>query len=330
MKAVLCKQFGGPSTLSVEDVPSPVAAKGQVVVGVHASAVNFPDTLIIENRYQFKPPLPFSPGGEFAGTVLSVGEGVADYATGDRVIAFAPWGAFAEEIAVDAKTLIRLPAQVRMEQGAALMMAYGTTYYALKDRARLQAGETLLVLGAAGGTGIAAIELGKLMGARVIAMASTDEKLALCKKRGAHETINYTSENFRERVKQLTDGRGVDVVYDPVGGTLTDLAVRGMAWNGRLLVIGFTSGEIPKLPLNLVLLKGCSVVGVFYGAFSEREPQRCSALTDELLALVAQGRLDPAVTERYRLEQASQALQKLADRQAMGKIVLLTERERQA
>lgn len=324
MKAVRVHRHGPPESMTVDEIASPVPAKGQVLVSVHASAVNFPDMLIIENKYQFKPELPFAPGGEVAGTVKSVGEGVTGFAAGDRVIAVCGWGGYAEEVLTTVDKLVRLPQRIDMEAAAALVITYGTSHYALKDRAAIQPGETLLVLGAAGGTGVSAIELGKLMGAKVIAAASSDEKLALCKARGADETINYATEDLRERVKALTGGRGVDVVYDPVGGAYAEPALRSMAWRGRYLVIGFTTGEIPKLPLNLVLLKGCSIVGVFYGGFAQAEPARYDAFMQELVGWLAEGRIAPAITARYPLERAAEALRVVADRRATGKIMLTT------
>ena len=317
-------RHGPPESLTVDEVPSPEPGKGQVLVSVHASAVNFPDTLIIENKYQFKPELPFAPGGEVAGTIKSVGEGVNGFEVGDRVIAVCGWGGYAEEVLTTVDKLVRLPQGIDMEAAAALVITYGTSHYALQDRAAIQPGETLLVLGAAGGTGVSAIELGKLMGAKVIAAASSDEKLALCKARGADETINYATEDLRQRVKALTGGRGVDVVYDPVGGAYAEPALRSMAWRGRYLVIGFTTGEIPKLPLNLVLLKGCSIVGVFYGGFAQAEPARYDAFMQELVGWLADGRIKPAITARYPLERAAEALRVVADRRATGKIMLTT------
>jgi len=324
MKAVRIHRHGPPESLVVEEVASPVPGEGQVLVSVHASAVNFPDTLIIENKYQFKPELPFSPGGEVAGTIRSVGPGVTGFAPGDRVIAVCGWGGFAEEVLTTVDKLVRLPAGIEMEAAAALVITYGTSHYALKDRAQIQPGETLLVLGAAGGTGISAIELGKLMGAKVIACASSAEKLALCKAQGADEVINYATEDLRERIKALTGGRGVDVVYDPVGGDYAEPALRSIAWRGRYLVIGFTAGAIPKLPLNLVLLKGCSIVGVFYGGFAKAEPARYDDFMQELVGWLAEGRLRPTITARYPLEEAAQALRVVADRRATGKIMLST------
>lgn len=324
MKAVLCEQFGPPSSLVVKEVPSLQPGPGQVVVAVHAASVNFPDGLIIENKYQFKPTLPFSPGGEVAGTVKALGPGVSGWAVGDRVIGVCGWGGFADEVAVDVRKLVRLPEGIAMDAASALVITYGTTHYALQVRGKLQPGETLLVLGAAGGTGLSAIELGKLMGARVIAAASSEEKLALCRQAGADDTINYASEDLREGIKRLTGGRGVDVVYDPVGGDYTEAALRSMAWEGRLLVIGFTTGTIPRPALNLTLLKGCSIVGVFYGAFSEREPARYDALMQELLGWLREGRIRPIISAHMPIEQATQALEILGRREVKGKIVLTT------
>lgn len=330
MKAVLCKQYGPPVSLVVEAVPSPQPGPGEVVVAVHAASVNFPDGLIIENKYQFKPELPFSPGGEVAGTLSAIGPGVSGWAVGDRVIAVCGWGGFADEVKVAAGKLIRLPEGIGMDAASALVITHGTTHYALQVRGQLQPGETLLVLGAAGGTGLSAVELGKLMGARVIAAASSDEKLALCRAAGADEVINYATEDLREALKRLTGGRGVDVVYDPVGGDYTEAALRSMAWGGRLLVIGFTAGTIPRPPLNLPLLKGCSLVGVFYGGFTEREPDRADALMQQLLGWLREGRVRPVISEYLPIEQAAQALDTVGQRRARGKIVLTTALGRSA
>ena len=324
MLAVLARRHGPPETLSIEDLPALVPGLGEVVVAVHAAAVNFPDTLIIEDKYQIKPPLPFSPGGEVAGVVKLLGEGVTGFRVGDPVIAACRYGGFAEEVLITPDRLVSVPKGVSMEAAASLMMTYGTTQYALQDCARMQPGETLLVLGAAGGTGLSAIELGKLMGARVIAAASSEEKLALCRERGADETILYTPQNLKDEIKRLTGGEGVDVVYDPVGGDYAEPALRGMAWGGRYLVIGFTAG-IPTLPMNLPLLKGCSIVGVFYGAFAKKFPKRYAQLRTELVQWLAEGRVKPAVTARYPLEQAAEALRVVAARRAIGKIVLTTK-----
>ena len=324
MKALLAQRHGPPESLVLQDIAPLQPGPGQVVVSVHASAVNFPDTLIIENKYQFKPALPFAPGGEVAGTLRAVGAGVRGWEVGQRVIAVPGWGGFAEEVLTTPDKLVRLPHGVDLQAAAALVMTYGTSHYALKDRAAVQPGETLLVLGAAGGTGVSAIELGKLMGARVIAAASSEEKLALCRAHGADATINYTTEDLRARLKDLTAGRGVDVVYDPVGGPYTEPALRSMAWRGRYLVIGFTAGEIPKPPLNLALLKGCSIVGVFYGGFAQAEPARYEAFMQELVGWLAEGRIRPAITARFPLERGTEALRLVADRRATGKIMLTT------
>ena len=321
MRAVVCKELGPPSSLRVEDVPSPEPGEGQVVVAVHACGVNFPDTLIIQGQYQFKPPLPFSPGGEVAGVVSRVGPGVDGVREGDRVIAVTGFGGFAEEVVVGATQVIPMPDAMDFRTGSAFLFTYGTTIYAYRDRASLAAGETVLVLGAAGGTGLSAVELGAALGAHVIAAASSEAKLALCRERGASDGIDYANENLRDRLKELTGGRGVDVCYDPVGGELAEAALRGMAWNGRYLVIGFTAG-IPKIPLNLVLLKSCQVVGVFWGAFHARDPARHRALIDELFALWEDRKIAPHVSAAYPLERAADALEDILARRALGKLVI--------
>ena len=325
MKAVLCKQYGPPDTLTFEELPSPRAGAGEVVVAVKAASVNFPDVLIIQNKYQFKPPLPFSPGSELAGVVKEVGSGVTGFKAGDKVIAFTTYGAFAEEVKTEASRLLPLPEGMDFASGAAFLLTYGTSDHALRDRGALKAGETLLVLGAAGGVGLAAIEIGKALGARVIACASSEEKLAVCRSHGADAGINYASEDLRERIKALTDGRGVDVVYDAVGGPYTEPAFRSLAWRGRLLVVGFAAGEIPKLPLNLALLKGASVVGVFWGDFTRREPRE---FADERAparrAGSREGKLRPHVSQTFPLEKAAEALKLMAARQVKGKVVLTT------
>ena len=322
MKAVLCKQFGPPESLVVEELPSPKAGAGEVVVSVKAASVNFPDVLIIQNKYQFKPPLPFSPGSEMAGLIKEVGEGVKGYKPGDRVIAFTTYGAFSEEVKVEATRLVPIPEGMDFNSAAAFLLTYGTSDHALRDRAQLKAGETLLVLGAAGGVGIAAIEIGKALGARVIAAASTDDKLDVCRAHGADETINYATEDLRERIKALTGGAGPDVIYDPVGGAYTELALRSIAWRGRLLVVGFAAGEIPKIPLNLTLLKGCSIVGVFWGDFTRREPQRFAEAMERLGRWYAEGRLKPHISATFPLDRAADALTMMANRQVIGKVVL--------
>ena len=322
MKAVLCKAYGPPESLVVEDVPPLAPGPGEVVIGVKAASVNFPDVLIIQNKYQLKPPLPFSPGSEVAGVVTSVGAGVTDVKAGDRVMAIVGYGAFAEEVRTEARRALPLPAGMDFESAAAFGLTYATSEHALVDRGALQAGETLLVLGAAGGVGLAAIEIGKILGARVIACASTDEKLAVCRAHGADETINYATEDLRERMKTLTGGNGPNVVYDPVGGNYTEPALRSIAWRGRLLVVGFAAGDIPKIPLNLTLLKGCAIVGVFWGEFTRREPKAFAASMQRLAAWYAEGKLKPHISGRYPLEGAASALTKMANREVTGKVVL--------
>lgn len=323
MKAVLCKAYGPPEDLVLEEVASPKAGKGQVVISVKACSVSFPDTLIIQGQYQFKPRMPFSPGGEIAGVVKELGEGVEHLRVGDRVMGFNGWGGFAEEIAIDANRVLPMPARMDFATAATVIMTYGTSHYALKYRGQLKSGETLLVLGAASGVGLAAVQIGKIMGARVIAAASTDEKLAICRQQGADEVINYTTEDLKERVKELGGKKGIDVIYDPVGGHYAEPALRGIGWGGRYLVIGFAAGEIPRIPLNLALLKGCSIVGVFWGAFTDREPQRNREALQELLSWFAAGKLQTLVSATYPLEQAADALDAMMRRKITGKVVLL-------
>jgi NADPH:quinone reductase len=324
MRAVLCRSYGPPEQLVVEEQPELTPSAGQAVVAVKACGVNFPDTLIIAGKYQFRPEPPFSPGGEVAGVVHAVGAGVTHVKPGDRVIALMPWGGYAEEVATDATRLVPIPAGVSFTQAAALLTTYGTTIHAFVDRAHLKAGETLLVLGAAGGVGLAAIQLGKLLGARVIAAASSADKLAICKQQGADELIDYAKEDLKERVKTLTKGTGVDVVYDPVGGPFSEQALRATEWNGRLLVIGFAAGEIPKIQLNLTLLKGASIVGVFWGQFTMREPAAAAAQFAQLLGWVADGKLTPHVHAELPLVDAAKAMRLLLDRKVHGKVVLVT------
>ena len=322
MKALLCKQFGPPDSLVLEDLPSPSAGAGEVVISIKAASVNFPDVLIIQNKYQVKPPLPFSPGSELAGVVKELGAGVTNVKPGDKVIAFTAFGAFAEEVKTEAVRLLPLPEGMSYEEGASFILTYGTTDHALRDRGQMKAGETLLVLGAAGGVGVAAIEIGKALGARVIACASSDEKLAVCRQHGADETINYATEDLRERIKALAGGKGVDVIYDAVGGPYSEPAFRSIAWRGRHLVIGFAAGEIPKLPLNLALLKGASVVGVFWGDFTRREPQAFAKSATQLARWYKEGKLKPHVSATFPLAQAAEAMNLLASRKAKGKIVI--------
>ena len=322
MRAVVCKEFGSPEALVVEEMDDSTAGEGQLLVQVKAAAVTFPDTLMLEDKYQFHPTPPYVPGGEAAGVVAAVGDGVDGWSVGDRVVGgLGTTGAYAELIAVPAATARRLPDSVDFAVATGLNYAYGTTLYALKHRAHIQPGETMLVLGAGGALGVSAVELGKLMGARVIAAASTEEKLDLCRERGADETINYATENLKERAKELTNGQGVDVVYDGVGGDKAEQALRAIGWEGRFLVIGFTGG-IPSIPLNLTLLKGCQIVGVFYGAMAARQPELNAEISDELIQLVASGDLRPHVSASFPLEGAGEAMRSLMDRTAVGKVVI--------
>ncbi|MGH2505658.1 MAG: NADPH:quinone oxidoreductase family protein [Ktedonobacterales bacterium] len=324
MKAVLCRSYGPPEQLEVAEIETPTPAAGEITLGVRACAVNFPDTLVIQGKYQFQPPMPFSPGTDVAGVVLAVGAGVEGLAVGDRALALVPNGGYAEAVVCEASAVLRIPDGVDFVSAAAFQMTYDTSYHALVDRAHLAAGETLLVLGAAGGVGMAAVELGKLLGARVIAAASSAEKVAICRAHGADEGIDYSSEDLRERLKTLAP-QGVDVVYDPVGGALSEPALRSLGWQGRHLVVGFAAGDIPRIPLNLPLLKGCSVVGVFYGGFITREPAHSLENKRRLLAWLAEGKIRPFVSQTYPLERAADALNDLLARRATGKLVLVTE-----
>ncbi|MDZ3994755.1 NADPH:quinone oxidoreductase family protein [Pseudomonas sp. Teo4] len=323
MKAVLCKTLGPASDLVLEEVASPVPKKNEILLDVQAAGVNFPDTLIIEGKYQFQPPLPFSPGGEAAGVVAAVGEKAGAFKVGDRVMALTGWGAFAEQVAVPFYNVMPIPQGMDFPIAAAFGMTYGTSMHALKQRGQLQPGETLLVLGASGGVGLAALEIGKAMGAKVIAAASSAEKLAVAKAAGADEVIDYSKASLKDEIKRLTGGQGVDVIYDPVGGELFEQAVRGLAWNGRLLVVGFASGTIPQLAANLVLLKGAAVIGVFWGAFAQRQPADNAANFQQLFAWHAEGKLKPLVSQTYPLAEAGAAIERLGQRQAVGKLVVL-------
>ncbi|MEC4721440.1 NADPH:quinone oxidoreductase family protein [Noviherbaspirillum sp. CPCC 100848] len=322
MKAILCKSWGLPDTLVVEELPDVIPAAGQVAIRVEAAGVNFPDVLIIQNKYQFKPELPFTPGSELAGVITAVGDGVTNVKTGDKVLAFVSQGAFAQQIAVPAKLVMPMPPGLDFDTAAAVTLTYGTSHHAVVDRAQLKAGETMLVLGAAGGVGLAAIEIGKALGARVIAAASTDEKLAVCTEHGADATINYTTQDLREAIKAATDGKGPDVIYDPVGGIYAEPAFRSIGWRGRYLVVGFANGEIPKLPLNLALLKGASLVGVFWGEYARREPKANLAAMRELMEWMAQGKIKPHISGRYALADTAQALNDMAARKVTGKVVI--------
>jgi NADPH2:quinone reductase len=323
MKALICREYGPPENLTVQDMPDLQPAAGEVVVRVRAAGVNFPDALIVQNLYQFKPTPPFSPGGETAGEVLAVGEGVTRVKVGDRVIALTIWGGFAEQVLAKQEQVIAMPEGLSFEVAGSLLLTYGTCLHALRDRAQLQPGQTVLVLGAAGGIGIATIELAKALGARVIAAASSAEKLATCRAKGADEVINYREQNLRDEVKRLTGGQGVDVVMDPVGGDYAEQALRSMAWRGRYLVVGFTDGQIPRLPLNLVLLKGCAIVGVFWGDFIQREPQAAQVDLRDLIQMLTKGQIKPLISGRYSLQEAPQAILELSQRRAQGKLIVL-------
>ena len=322
MKAVLCKTFGPAGCLVLEDIPPVELGPGQVAVAVKACGINFPDTLIIQGKYQFKPELPFAPGGEVAGVVTRVGPGEKGWQPGDEVIVFTTWGGLAQEMAVDGNRLIRKPSSMGFVEAAGFSMTYGTALYALEDRGALRQGETLLVLGAAGGIGVAGLQIGKALGARVIAGVSTPEKADFCRALGVDETIDYTAPGMKDRLKEMTDGKGVNVILDPVGGPYTESALRGIAWDGRLLVVGFAAGDIPKIPTNLTLLKNCAVIGVFWGAFLMRpSPQRDRHL-ERLVELHQSGAVKPQISAVYPLEQAPRAIQELADRRATGKVVV--------
>ncbi len=325
MKAVVCKAWGLPETLVIEDVPTPQPKAGEVLVDIRAASVNYPDVLMIQKRYQIQPELPFIPGSEVAGVVSALGEGVSNVKLGDRVIAFCSLGGFAEKVVVKAAGLIPTPAALDDATAAAFTLVYGTSYHAVLDRGELKAGQTMLVLGAAGGVGLAAVEIGKAVGARVIACASSDEKLAVCKAHGADVLINYTTQDLRAAIKEATGGLGPDVVYDPVGGIYAEPSFRSIGWRGRYLVVGFANGEIPKLPWNLALLKGASIVGVFWGDYVRREPQANAQAMRAMMAWVAEGKLKPLVSARYALADTPAAFNALAKRQATGKIVIVPE-----
>lgn len=326
MKAIVCKEFGPPEKLELQEVDEPHAGEGQLVIESRASTVTFPDALMIEDKYQFKAAVPYVPGGEAAGVVASVGPGVDGFAIGDRVIGSSGLtGGFQEKVLVSAGATRKLSKNVGFAEATGLLYSFGTGYYGLKFRGDLQPGETLLVLGAAGNVGLAAVELGKLMGARVIAAASSREKLSVCVDRGADETINYSTEDLKTRAKELTDGKGVDVIYDCIGGDYAEAALRAIGWEGRFLVIGFTAG-IPKLPLNLTLLKSCQVIGVFYGAMIARQPELLKEITTDLYAWMEEGKLNPYVSARYSLKEAPQALRDLLDRKVTGKVVIEANR----
>ena len=322
MKALLCTHYGPPDELELAEIADPVAGPGEVVVRVKAAALNFFDTLIVQGKYQTKPAFPFSPSAEFAGVVETVAPGVTAFKAGDRVLGFTGYGAARELIAVPSQALTPIPDGLDFDRAAGLCVTYGTTLYALKDRAHLHQGETLAVLGASGGTGLAAIEIGKLMGARVIACASSPEKLDFCRQHGADDGIDYTTENLKDGLRRVTNGKGADVIYDPVGGAYAEAALRGIAWEGRYLVIGFAAGDIPKVPFNLYLLKSANVLGVFWGAWTERDPDGHRANTAQLLRWAADGKLSSHVHAVYPLNEAAAALKAIAERRVMGKVIL--------
>lgn len=322
MRAVLCKSWGPPESLAVEEVAEPEPAPGEVIVDVKAVGLNFFDTLIIRGKYQFKPDLPFSPGAEVAGVVSALGRNVKGLSEGDRVLAHLYWGGCREKVSAPAEGIVPLPPSIPFAVAAGLTITYGTTIHALADRANLKSGETLAVLGAAGGVGQAAIEIGKIMGARVIACASSPEKLDFCRGLGADETINYTQEDLKEALRRSTGGKGADIIYDAVGGASSEPALRAIAWNGRFLVVGFAAGDIPRIPLNLVLLKGCQIVGVFWGEHIKREPERHRTSMAKILNWCASGKIKPHVHEAYRLEDTPAALQAIARREVKGKAIV--------
>ncbi len=324
MRAVVCKEWGGPEKLVIEDVPRPVLREGTVRVVVHAAGVNFADLLVIAGQYQEKPAFPFTPGAEAAGVVSEVGAGVSGFKPGDRVMALTGLGAYAEEAVVDAARILAIPDSMDFASAAAFPVAYGTSHGALEWRARLQAGEWLLVLGAAGGVGLAAVEVGKAMGARVIACAGGAEKLAVAQRHGADHVIDYSREDIRERVKAITGGHGADVVYDPVGGDAFDAALRSIAWGGRHIVIGFAAGRIPQIPANIVLVKNIDVIGFYWGSYQAHKPDVLRGSLEKLLGWVEEGKLKPHVSQRFALAEVAQALDSLQRRKSTGKVVLTT------
>ncbi|MGY6523731.1 MAG: zinc-binding dehydrogenase [Mongoliitalea sp.] len=328
MKAIICESYGLPDSLVYKEVENPSPGEKEVVIEVAACAVNFPDVLIIQNKYQFKPELPFSPGGEVSGVIKSVGNQVKHLKVGQRVLALCGWGGFAEEVKVSADRVFPIPPFMDDVTAASTLYTFGTSYFALKNRAQLKSGETLLVLGASGGVGLAAVELGKVMGATVIAAASSEDKLTICQEKGADHLINYETEDLKERVKELTQGKGVDVVLDVVGDRFAEPALRSMAWKGRYLVVGFAAGEIPKFPLNLILLKGCSVMGVFWGRFSTEEAQASQQNLMELVGMIQAGKISQHIHQLYSLEESPKALQEMMDRKVVGKAVVVVKRRK--
>ena len=322
MKAVLCSRYCGPDELELADIPDPVAAPGEAVIAIKAAALNFFDLLMIQGKYQIKPPFPFSPAAEVAGVVESVGAGVSSLKPGDRVIASCGHNGAREKISLPAEAIVKIPDALDFDRAAGIIITYGTALHALEDRASPKPGETLAVLGAAGGTGLAACELGKLLGLKVIACASSEEKLAFAKEHGADIGLNYAKDDLKEGLKQLTGGKGVDIVFDPVGGQFAEAALRAIAWEGRFLVIGFAAGDIPKMPLNLALLKGCDIRGVFWGAWTKINPAKNRANLEKLVQWAAEGKISSHVDRTFPLAQTAEALKVLAGRKAMGKVIL--------
>lgn len=328
MKAIICDNWGAPSSLQLRDMPSPQPGPKQVLVRVHVAAVNFPDALIVAGKYQFRPEFPFSPGGELSGEIIAIGGEVKHLKIGDKVVGLASHGAYAQEAVIDATHIVPLPAGISdadLEIAGSFVLTYGTSLHAIKDRAEAKAGETLLVLGAGGGVGLAAVEIGKLMGLRVIAAASSHEKRDAAIAHGADEVIDYTAEDLRERIKALTEGKGADIVYDPVGGDFAEPALRSVGWRGRYLVVGFAAGDIPKIPINLLLLKGSALVGVFWGEFVRREPKLNQENMGLLFSWLHEGKIKPLISKRYALAQAPAALDALLARKAVGKLVILPQ-----
>jgi len=322
MKAVLCKSFGPINNLTIDEISGLIPENDEVIINVKACGLNFPDTLIVQGKYQFKPEFPFSPGGEISGVVKEIGSEVKHLKVGDKVMYGSVFGGFAEEVKAKSKDVFKMPPTMDFTTAASSMLTYGTSYHALVNRANLQSGETLLVLGAAGGVGTAAIQIAKALGATVIAAASTDEKLQFCKENGADFIINYSTEDLKNRVKELTNGKGVDVIYDPVGDKFSEPALRAIAWKGRYLVVGFAAGEIPKIPLNLVLLKGCQIIGVFWGAFFKNEPKQNADNFRTIVKWFAQGKLEAKIHGEYPLEKVVEAMQAMTNKEVKGKIVL--------
>jgi len=323
MKAIVCEKYGPPSELRYKEVQLPEVGEKQVRIQIKACSLNFPDTLIIQGLYQFKPELPFTPGSDISGIILEIGSKVKHLNVGDEVFGFTMTGGFAEEAIVDAKTIFPKPANMSFPIAASFLLAYGTSYHALVDRAKLKEGETIVVLGASGGVGLAAVEIARQIGARVIAAASSDDKLELCKAHGADEVINYSNEDLKKRIKELTDGKGADVIYDPVGGSYSEAALRAIAWQGRFLVVGFAAGDIPKIPLNLPLLKGCQIMGVFWGSFAMKDPAQNMQNSLQLMNWYSEGKLKPHIHKTYNLKDAPKAMEEMMSRNVKGKVVVV-------